>query len=127
MSCNILIVDDSRILRSAIRKVVRCAGIDEDRIYEAGDGRQALAVLEHEWIDMILLDINMPVMDGEQFAGEVRKNPDLADVALVVVSTEANEGRLQRMRALGAVDSLRKPFQPEDLLRLIVKLMGAKQ
>jgi two-component system chemotaxis response regulator CheY len=126
MNCNVLIVDDSPILRMAIRKVVRLAGVEDDRIHEAGNGREALDVLETVWIDLVLLDLNMPVMDGEQFAVELRKNPDLADVAVVVVSTEANRDRLRRMRELGVVDTLRKPFEPEDLHRLIGKVLGVK-
>jgi len=127
MTCNVLIVDDSAILRKAIRKVVRLAGIEDDRIHDAGNGQEALEVLETVWIDLVLLDMNMPVMDGEQFATELRKNPDLADVAIVVVSTEANKDRLDRMRELGVVDVLRKPFEPEDLHRLIPKVLGVKQ
>lgn len=127
MSCNVLIVDDSPILRTAIRKVVRLSGIEDDRIHEAGNGREALDVLETVWIDLVLLDLNMPVMDGETFARELRKNPDLADVAVVVVSTEANRDRLQRMQDLGVIQTLRKPFEPEDLHRLIPKVLGVKQ
>lgn len=127
MNCNVLVVDDSPILRTAIRKVVRLAGIEDDRIHEAGNGREALDLLETVWVDLVLLDLNMPVMDGEQFAQEVRKNPDLADVAVVVVSTEGNLGRLQRMRDLGVVETLRKPFEPEDLHRLIGKVLGVKK
>lgn len=127
MNCNVLIVDDSPILRTAIRKVVRLSGIEDDRIHEAGNGCEALDVLETVWIDLVLLDLNMPVMDGETFARELRKNPDLADVAVVVVSTEANRDRLQRMQDLGVIQTLRKPFEPEDLHRLIPKVLGAKQ
>jgi len=127
MNCNVLIVDDSPILRMAIRKVVRLAGIEDDRIHEAGNGREALDVLETVWIDLVLLDLNMPVMNGEQFAEELRKNPDLADVAVVVVSTEGNRDRLQRMRDLGAMETLRKPFEPEDLHRLIGRVLGVKK
>ncbi len=127
MNCNVLIVDDSPILRTAIRKVVRLAGVEDDRIHDAGNGREALEVLETVWIDLVLLDLNMPIMDGEQFAEELRKNPDLADVAIVVVSTEANRDRLQRMRNLGVIEILRKPFEPEDLHRLIPKVLGVKK
>ncbi len=127
MNCNVLIVDDSPILRMAIRKVVRLAGVEDDRIHEAGNGREALDVLETVWVDLVLLDLNMPVMDGEQFAVELRKNPDLADVAVVVVSTEGNRDRLQRMHDLGVVETLRKPFEPEDLHRLIGKVLGVKK
>ena len=126
MNCNVLIVDDSPILRACIKKVVKLAGTDEDRIFEAGNGREALDVLETVWIDLVLLDLNMPVMNGEEFARRVRKNPDLADVAIVVVSTEGNQQRLDRMRELGAIETLHKPFEPEALCQLIAKRMGVK-
>ncbi len=124
MKCNVLIVDDSPVLRGAIQKVARLAGVPEDRIHTAGNGKEALAVLETTWIDLVLLDINMPVMDGEEFTREVRRNPTFADLKIVVVSTEANDDRLQRLRAMGVVETLRKPFQPEDLCHLITKLLG---
>jgi len=127
MSCNVMIVDDSPILRKAIKKVVRLAGIEEDRIHEAGNGRDALTILETVWIDLVLLDLNMPVMNGEQFAQELRQRPELQGVAVVIVSTEANKDRLQRLRDLGIVDSLRKPFEPEDLCKMISKVLGVKQ
>ena len=124
MKCNVLVVDDSPVLRGAIVKVARLAGVPEDRIHTAGNGKEALQVLDKTWIDLVLLDINMPVMDGEEFAREVRKNPALADLKIVVVSTEANDDRLKRLRDLGVVETLRKPFQPEDLCHLITKLLG---
>lgn len=126
MTCNVLIVDDSPILRRAIRKVVTLAGVSEDRIQEAGNGREALDVLDKSWIDLVLLDLNMPVMDGEEFARQLRARPDLAGVRVVVVSTEVNQARLARMRELGVVDSLRKPFEPEDLRKLIARTLGVK-
>ncbi|HED52787.1 MAG TPA: response regulator [Phycisphaerales bacterium] len=126
MSCILLIVDDSPILRSAIKKVVKLAGLDEDHIFEAGNGKEALELMETVWVDLVLLDLNMPVMNGEEFATELRKRPDLEDVAVVVVSTESNQDRLDRMRELGAIESLHKPFEPEDLRRIIVKSLGVK-
>lgn len=123
-SCNVLIVDDSPILRAAIKKVVKLAGIDADRIHEAGHGQEALDLLETTWIDLVLLDLNMPVMDGEEFARELRSRPDFNDVAVVIVSTESNKARLERLTALGIHDRLHKPFEPEDLHRLISKVVG---
>ena len=126
MSCNLLIVDDSPILRAAIKKVVKLAGLEEDRIFEAGNGQEALELMSTIWVDMVLLDLNMPVMDGEEFAKELRKLPELEDVAVVVVSTESNEDRLNRMRELGVVEVLHKPFEPEDLRKIIVNNLGVK-
>ncbi|RNC81445.1 MAG: response regulator [Phycisphaera sp.] len=126
MSCNLLIVDDSPILRSAIKKVVKLAGLEEDRIFEAGNGKEALEIMSTVWIDLVLLDLNMPVMNGEEFAEELRKQDDLKDAAVVVVSTESNEDRLNRMRELGAIEVLHKPFEPEDLRKIIVTNLGVK-
>ena len=126
LTCHVLIVDDSPILRTAIKKVVKLSGVPEDRIFEAGNGVEALEILETVWVDLVLLDLNMPVMDGEQFAQELRKRDDLQDVAVVVVSTEANRERLDRMTALGVERTLRKPFEPEDLCRLIGEVLGIK-
>jgi len=122
--CNVLIVDDSPILRAAIKKVVKLAGVDSDRIHEAGNGKEALELLETVWIDLVLLDLNMPVMDGEQFAIQLREREELGGVRVVIVSTETNRDRLDRIRALGISDSLRKPFEPEDLCRIITDTMG---
>lgn len=124
MHCNVLIVDDSPILRAAIKKVVKLAGVDSDRIHEAGNGKEALELLETVWIDLVLLDLNMPVMDGEQFAIQLREREELGGVRVVIVSTETNRDRLDRIRALGISDSLRKPFEPEDLCRIITDTMG---
>ena len=77
MSCNVLVVDDSPILRTAIKKVVKLAGLGEDQIFEAGNGEEALAVLETVWIDLVLLDLNMPVMDGEEFTRQLRSREEI--------------------------------------------------
>ncbi len=124
LTCHVLIVDDSPILRAAIKKVVRLAGVQPERIFEAGTGREALDVMSSVWVDLVLLDLNMPVMDGEAFAKELREHSDLADVAVVVVSTEANRARLERMREYGVRHTLRKPFEPEELCRLITEVLG---
>jgi len=126
MTCNLLIVDDSPILRTAIKKTARLAGVKDENMYEAGNGREALDLLESHWVDLVLLDLNMPVMNGEEFVAELRKNPDLKDTAVVVVSTESNEARLGRLREMGVVDTLHKPFEPEDLCHLISNTLGVK-
>ena len=126
MNCNLLIVDDSPILRKAIKKVARVAGVPADQIFEAGNGQEALDALDASWIDLVLLDLNMPVMDGEEFVKRLRSHPDHKDIAVVVVSTESNIERLQRMRHMGVLDTLHKPFEPEDLCRLISRVTGEK-
>lgn len=126
MNCNVLIVDDSPILRRCIKKVVLLAGVPEDRINEAGNGQEALDALAKHRADVVLLDLNMPVMDGEQFVIELNDRNDLGKPAIVIVSTEANEARLDKLRALGIEQSLHKPFEPEDLCQIIGKLTGVE-
>ncbi len=124
MNCNVLIVDDSPILRRAVRKVVRMAGIPEERIQDAGNGKEAIEVIESVAVDLVLLDLNMPVMDGESFIKELRSRPECADIHVVIVSTEANQARLDRLAHMGVTDRLHKPFEPEDLCRLVGRIMG---
>ena len=126
MSCNIMIVDDSAILRTAIKKTARLAGVKDENIFEAGNGREALDRLETQWIDLVLLDLNMPVMNGEEFVVALRENDDFKDITVVIVSTESNKERLDKLKALGVSESLHKPFEPEDLCQIISTKLGVK-
>jgi two-component system chemotaxis response regulator CheY len=126
MNCNVLIVDDSPILRAAVKKVVSLTGVPDDHIFQAGNGVEALEALNQRWIDLVLLDLNMPVMSGEEFVQEVRQRPELDGLAIVIVSTEANQQRLARLAELGVTESLHKPFEPEDLCQLIHRALGVR-
>jgi len=126
MTCQVLIVDDSFILRSAIKKVVKMAGIAPEAIYEAGNGEEALEQLDQHPIDVVLLDINMPVMNGEEFLEACKARPNPPECLVVIVSTESNEKRLLRMRLLGADSVLRKPFEPEELAHILNTKLGVK-
>jgi two-component system chemotaxis response regulator CheY len=124
MAFNILIVDDSPAMRRVLRRVVDISGMDVGTLLEAGNGREALALLHTEWVDLIMTDINMPDMDGEQLLLEVRKDPMLATVPVLVVSTDRSEARTKQMMTLGANGYLSKPFLPSALSREIYKLLG---
>jgi len=119
MNADILIVDDSAILRKVMRKAICQLGVDSERIREAGNGQEALDSLRESTVDLVLLDLHMPVMDGHEFALAKAADPALASVPFVVVSTEANAQRLMEMVELGALGVLRKPFEPEDLRRMV--------
>lgn len=115
MHCTVLIVDDSSAARSVIRQVVRETGVRDDRIFEASNGQEALALFEDVWIDLVLLDINMPVMNGEVFARTLRAREDLDDVRMLVVTAEHSPFRHARLRQLGVDWILTKPFYAEHL------------
>jgi two-component system chemotaxis response regulator CheY len=124
MAFNILIVDDSPAMRRVVRRVVDISGTDVGTLFEAGNGLEALALLRVEWVDLIMTDINMPDMDGEQLLLEVRKDPVLAAVPVLVVSTDRSSARVEQMMTLGADGYLSKPFLPATLSGEIHRLLG---
>lgn len=126
MNCRILIVDDSPLLRATARRAVLQAGADPSHVREAANGQLALDALRAEPADVVLLDINMPVMDGFQFIEEKVRDPALAAIKVALVTTEGNQKRLARMTELGVEHYLRKPFEPEELRALVADLFGGR-
>jgi two-component system chemotaxis response regulator CheY len=119
MPVNVLVVDDSDVIRSMIIKTLRLADMPIAAVYEAGNGREALAVLEENWIDVVLADINMPVMDGVEMLRRIRASADNAEMPVVVVSTEAAASRLEELAAAGVSACVYKPFTPERIRDVI--------
>ncbi len=124
MPYSLLIVDDSKSMRSVIRKVLEMSGFKADNYFEAGHGQEALEVMSGHGIDLILTDINMPVMDGMELLAEMRRRPELSAVPVIVVSTEGSTERQAEAMSLGAAGYLQKPFQPEEVRRLLEKCLG---
>lgn len=122
MNHRILIVDDSPLLRATARRAVLQTGIPPEAVREACNGQEALDALAREPADLVLLDINMPVMDGCEFVERLAADPAMAGVKVALVTTEGNRKRLERMTQLGVVHYLRKPFEPEDLRKLVASL-----
>ncbi len=121
MTDKVLIVDDSPFIRMMIRRALRQAEVPAERICEAGNGQEALDRVNDQAISTILLDLNMPVMDGESFLRTLRKTKPEFDPCVVVVSTEANTSRIMGLRGLGISGFLSKPFETEKLKELLSK------
>jgi two-component system chemotaxis response regulator CheY len=111
----VLIVDDSTVMRAFIRRIMLLSGMETSEFLEAGNGDEALDVLRREWVDVVLTDINMPGMDGEQLLRRLEADDLLKSVPVVVVSTDGTETRIDRMLSLGARGYVKKPFLPETL------------
>jgi len=124
MAFNILIVDDSPAMRRVVRRVVDLSGFQVGKYLEAGDGVQALSVLRSEWVDLIVTDINMPEMDGEQLLIAVRQDAMLSAIPVLVVSTDQSASRIEDMMAHGANGYVSKPFMPAALSEQMYKLLG---
>jgi two-component system, chemotaxis family, chemotaxis protein CheY len=126
MSYNILIVDDSKTMRQVIKKALSLSGFKVGECLEAGNGREALEVLSTAWVDLILSDIHMPEMDGFGLLQALKDHESWQDLPVVMITTEANEQRLQEAMALGARGYIRKPFTPEHIRSFLSHVMGDK-
>ncbi|MGB7548165.1 MAG: response regulator [Terracidiphilus sp.] len=124
MALNIMIVDDSPVMRAFIRKVVGLTGLDVGEYSEAGDGEDALKSLGERWVDLVLTDINMPNMNGEEFVRRMESDDMLRSIPVIVVSTDSSHSRVQQMLALGAKGYVCKPFLPEALRDEVEKVLG---
>ena len=126
MAYNVLIVDDSPAMRAFVRRVLDLSGLTVGRYLEAGHGREALDLLEREWVDIVLTDLNMPTMDGEQLVRHVELDESLRAIPVLVVSTDRTEGRVRQMMTLGAKGYVTKPFLPETLREEIERVLGVQ-
>jgi len=126
MPSNVLIVDDSRVMRQMIRRTIAMAGLDADEIFEAANGIEAFAQLAQHEVGVVILDINMPVMNGMQFLDRMHDDPRLRNVPVVIASTEGSETRIQQLVAGGARGYVRKPFHPEQLRDVLAPLLGVR-
>lgn len=117
----ILVVEDSPTMRQLISFAMR--RVPNAKVIEASDGVDALKKLSSEKIDLILADINMPVMNGLKLLGLVRENNALKGVPVIVITTEGAEEDRKRAMALGANAYLAKPIQTQELIRLVTSLI----
>lgn len=120
----VLIVEDSLLSRSFINLAL--GDRPEIKVLEAGDGAEALHVLEVEQVDLILSDLNMPKLDGLELARRVRASgPPLCDVPVILITTESEADQLEAARDAGADAYLRKPVQSQDLNPLLDRFLGS--
>ncbi len=121
-----LIVDDSSVMRKIVERSIRQAGIELTQVREAANGAEALGLLNTEPVDLILCDINMPVMDGIEFIRQLRGVESAKGVPVVMITTEGSESHVVEALSLGAKGYIRKPFTPEQVKEHVVPLLGSK-
>jgi two-component system chemotaxis response regulator CheY len=124
MSYNILIVDDSKTIRSVIKKTLDIADVPVGDLYEAENGKEALDVINSNWIDLIFADISMPVMSGIEMVKKMSEDNILDKTPVIIVSTEGSKTRIDDLLELGVRAYLRKPINPEDLRNIVKEVMG---
>ncbi|MGH9749452.1 MAG: response regulator [Candidatus Polarisedimenticolia bacterium] len=121
MGATFLVVEDSPTMRQLIAFSLR--RLHGCRVVEAVDGVDALKKMTAEKIDLVITDLNMPMMDGLKLITVLRGDPRTRDLPIVIVTTEGAESDRQRGLALGADAYVPKPIQPSDLLRTITSLL----
>ncbi|MDH4230614.1 MAG: response regulator [Nitrospirota bacterium] len=119
---NILVVEDSPTMRQLISFAIK--RIPNSHVLEATDGVDALKKLSSDKIDLIIADINMPVMDGLKLVSLVRGNPAFKNIPIIMVTTEGAEEDRKRAIAIGANAYLPKPIQTQELLKLVTSYLS---
>ena len=114
MQKRILTVDDSKTMRDMLLVTLKQAGYD---VVQAEDGQVGLSKLEAEGADVIITDINMPVMDGIAFIKACRANAAYASTPILTLTTESSDAMKAEGRAAGATGWIVKPFNPDSLIR----------
>lgn len=124
MSKSLLIVDDSATMRKIIMRTVRMSGLEFDRTEEAGNGIEALEVLNAKPVEIMLCDINMPEMSGTELVKKVRELDSCKDTKIIMVSTESSEELINEIMADGANGFITKPFTPEKFQEKLSPFMN---
>jgi two-component system chemotaxis response regulator CheY len=125
-SIRALIVDDSSVMRKIVERCLRQAGIDLKQVFEAGNGAEALTALKDNTVDLILCDINMPVMDGLEFVKQLAGVPNAKGVPVVMITTEGSEAHVVQAISCGARGYIRKPFTAEQVKEHVIPVLASK-
>lgn len=120
MGKNILVIDDSTVMRKMLIKMLKLCGLELGAIHEAGNGKEGLDRLAQNPIDLILADIHMPVMDGVEMFEQVRRNKQTASLPFIFVSSDSSATRIETLLKSGA-GFVHKPLSPETLLEAITQ------
>jgi chemosensory pili system protein ChpA (sensor histidine kinase/response regulator) len=121
MQLSALVVDDSITMRRVTQRLLERRGV---KVYTARDGLDAITVLQEHAVDVILLDIEMPRMDGYQFATHVRNDPKLKAVPIIMITSRSGEKHRAKAIEIGVNDYLSKPYQESVLIAAIQALVG---
>jgi two-component system chemotaxis response regulator CheY len=122
---NILIVDDSAMMRTMIKRVASVAGTPVGTVFEAANGREAMAILEAQDIRVLFTDINMPVMTGTELLQAMQARDDWRHIVRVIISTDGSDARRHEAEDLNVQFYVEKPFRPEVMRDVLSTLTAA--
>jgi two-component system, chemotaxis family, chemotaxis protein CheY len=122
----VLIVDDSSVMRKIVERSLRQAGLEIGQVLEAGNGLEALAVMNQQKVNLVLCDINMPAMDGLEFVKQLPSVENARGVPVVMITTEGSEGHVVQALSAGARGYIRKPFTADQVKEHILPVLAGK-
>jgi two-component system chemotaxis response regulator CheY len=125
MKGTVLVVDDSAMMRKVVLRVLKMANVEFEGVLEAGDGAEALALLRANKVDLIMCDINMPVMTGLQLLQQIKDEKLAVGVPIVMVTTENSEPQVRQAILAGARGFICKPFTIEHIKNNVRPLLAA--
>jgi len=123
-SLHVLVVDDSNLARKHICKVIREMGVLEDNIVMAEDGKDALSKFTDAEFDLVITDLNMPVMDGNELIEHIRNESAHPYVPIMMVTSESNNARLEHVQQAGVSAICDKPFEAAHVKQLLARMMN---
>jgi two-component system chemotaxis response regulator CheY len=122
-SISVLIVDDSSVMRKIVERAVRQTGLALEKVIEAENGAAALNVLETQEPDLVLSDINMPMMDGLELLRRLHVAGTANKVPVLMITTEGSEAKVREAISLGARGFIRKPFTTNEVKEQISRAL----
>lgn len=123
MSYNILIVDDSAVTRAILKRTIKMLDMPVEQIFEAGNGKLGLEVLNQQAIDLVFTDLNMPEMGGLEMTSILLSREKTRHLPVVVITTESSEQRIEDLTCKGVKKFIRKPFTPETIREVLLELL----
>ena len=124
MRGSILIVDDSAMMRKIVLRALTLAGLEFQTVHEAANGSDALQTLQETTVELIMCDINMPIMSGLEMLEKMRELKLASKVPVIMVTTESSVEQVRQAVALGASGYIRKPFTPDQVKQKVVPLLS---
>ena len=124
MGYTVLLVDDSETIRGAMERTFKMAKLPMEEVIQAANGAEALEILKERWVDIVLADINMPIMNGIDLVKHMKANPEWREIPVAIVSTEGSKTRMEELKSQGIAGYLRKPCRPEEVRDLLHAILG---
>lgn len=122
---NVLLVDDSRLSRRHLKRVILDLGFH--RVDEAENGQEGISLLKQKHYDLVVTDLNMPVMDGQALVEHIRATDKLKDIPVLMVTSEENQARLANVEKSGVSALCDKPFEPISVKRLLENVLATSR